>query len=74
MKQIKKYQCIGYSFASDNDYLLGAIGEIHTREGWLKRIFPTRYEFAIEYFNGWSDKELFDYILKNLRIRIKKVG
>ena len=55
------------------DYLLGCVGEIHSRNGWLKRIFPTKYEFAIEYFNGWSDKELFEYILQNLRIRIKKV-
>ena len=73
MKKQYIYQCIGFSFTSNNDYLLGCVGEIHSRNGWLKRIFPTKYEFAIEYFNGWSDKELFEYILQNLRIRIKKV-
>ena len=63
------YICVGYSFGRANEHLLGVVGDVHPLETWLEIAFPGRN--AAEYFTGYSDKEVCDYLHENVKIRLE---
>lgn len=72
MKKIYNYRCRGYSFGTNNEHLLGCVGDIHTLDSWLKIVFRNKYEDSISYFEGWKDNEIIKYLFTNFKIRLEK--
>lgn len=66
---MKRYICTGFSHKKDNGHLSGVVGDVHTLATWLEIAFPGRN--AAEYFEGYSDKEVCDYLHENAKIRLE---
>ncbi len=61
------YRARGYNFIND-DISCGYVGEVHTMTEWIKKLYG---EKGIEYFDGWTDREVANYILKNAGYRLE---
>lgn len=60
-KAIKTYLAVGYNFINDNiscEY----VGETRTLKEWIKLLYGDK---GLEYFDGWTDKEVLNYIRQN---------
>lgn len=66
------YQAVGFQFGDNNGHLLGAVGEVHSRDGWLKRVFRGDYEKAVEFFKGEKDARVLKYILLVYGLRLRQ--
>ena len=71
-KQKKRYICAGFSFGPNNEHLLGVVGDVHSLDEWLEIAYPGKE--AAAYFDGYSDKEICDYILENSHIRLEALS
>lgn len=71
----KKYMCTGYSFGRENEHLLGCVGDVHTLDEWKHIAFPKASESVIKnFFNGYNDKEICEYLHRYMKIRLEKVN
>lgn len=43
----------------------GLCGDVKTLDEWIKCIFEDKYESVKNYFDGFSDKEICNYIYQN---------
>lgn len=64
-----KYCAVGFSFRSI-EFDCGHIGESYTMKEWIKLIFGDK---GLEYFDGFTDGEVKEYIYKNVGYRLTKV-
>lgn len=64
----KRYICVGENFY--NDTLTGRCGEVHTLMKWVEILYPKAG--SVEFFAGWSDKYIVEYLLKNRGVRLKR--
>lgn len=60
-KAIKRYFAVGYNFINDN-ISCGYVGDTRTLQEWIKLFWGDK---GIEYFDGWTDKEVLSYIRQN---------
>ena len=65
-KKNKLWQAAGYSFIND-DIPCGYVGDVHPMKTWIMKLYGDK---GLEYFAGWSDKEVADYIYKNAGYRL----
>ena len=65
-----KFRCVGENF-KDN-VKIGFCGETYTLDKWLEILFPDKYEYAKEYFEGDTIAQILDYILITKGKRLKK--
>lgn len=66
----KRFRCVGENF-KDN-VKLGFCGDTHTLDEWIKILFPDKYEYAKEYFDGDSTTQILEYILMTKGKRLVK--
>ena len=71
---MKLYRCTGFSFASNNEHLLSAVGDTHSLDKWIDVVFTHRADKAREYFDGWTDSEIISYLKANFRITLVREG
>lgn len=69
-KKEKIYICTGFSYRHNNEHLLGTVGETHSILDWFVLAFKKEKEFIKEYFNGYTDKEMINYLHENAGIRL----
>lgn len=66
----KQFRCVGENHKEN--VKLGYCSDIHTLEEWLEILFPDKYEYAKEYFEGDTIAQILDYILITKGKRLKK--
>ncbi len=64
------YLCVGENF-SDNSRI-GDCGDVRSLIGWLTHITHRDATFLADFFDGFTDKEVCEYIYKNFGKRLKK--
>ena len=57
----KRLLCKGENFK--DDVKMGFCGDVHTLDEWFKILFPDKYDFAKDYFVGYTLKQILEYIL-----------
>ena len=72
----KMYTAYGYRFKSNNDHLLGVVGQTHTLDEWIGIVFPKDADKARQFFDGYTDKQIMAYIMDmyGLRIEVRTDG
>jgi len=66
----KQYTCIGENFA--HGARMGACGETRTLMGWLVHLTGRSEEFLREYFSGFPDSNVAEYIYTNYGKRLSQ--
>ncbi len=67
MKKPKIYMAVAYNFINDN-ISCGYVGDVRTLPMWVELLFG---EKGIEFFDGWTDKEIVNYIKQNTGYRLE---
>lgn len=67
----KQFQCVGENFK--DGVKIGFCADVHTLDEWIRILFPDKYDFAKEYFDGDSIAQILDYILITKGKRLKGV-
>ena len=72
MAKTKLWLCRG---ANDNgSYTANMVGDIHTMKDWLQILFPNKpIEQILEFFDGYSESKIAEYIYKNTGKRLEKL-
>ena len=72
MAKTKLWLCIG---ANDKgSYTANMVSDIHTMKDWLQILFPNKpIEQILEFFDGYSESKIAEYIYKNTGKRLKKL-
>lgn len=66
----RSFRCVGENYK--NGEKLGFCGDVHTLNKWLEILFPDKYEYAKEYFEGDTIAQILDYILMTKGKRLKE--
>ena len=64
----KNYLCHAASPRIDLDY--GAVGTVQTLEKWLEDCFPHHKHPFDVFFEGYSEKEILDYVYTHAGFRL----
>ena len=72
MAKTKLWICMGANFKGN--YTANMVGDIHTMTKWLEILFPNKpIEQTLDFFDGYSEKEIAKYIYENTGKRLEKV-
>lgn len=66
----KRFRCVGENFK--DGVKIGFCGEIYTLEEWIRVLFPDKFEYAKEYFEGDTMAQILEYILMTKGKRLIK--
>ena len=72
MAKTKLWLCIGANY--NGSYTANMVGDIHTMKDWLQILFPHKpIEQILEFFDGYSESKIAEYIYKNTGKRLEKL-
>lgn len=70
MAKTKLYDAVGVNYMPPY-FWRAYCGDVMTLEKWIECLFCDNLEKAKQYFDGFTDKEILDYIYKNCGFRLK---
>jgi hypothetical protein len=67
----RRYMCVGENFRDNAE--IGDCGDVRTLQGWLEHLFPKAQDINAFFDDSYSNKDVVDYIYKNVGKRLKEV-
>lgn len=68
--RLTTYRCVGENFI--DGVKNGLCGDLHSLDVWMSLLFRKSHDFLVDYFHGWSNDDIVEYIYKNTGKRLVK--